>query len=149
MAEVGFYHLQASPLEAALPRLLEKVLQQGRRCVLMAGSAERLKALDAQLWTWEQRSWLPHGTAELGFAAEQPIYLTLAEENPNGADVLVTVDGVQPAFAASFARVLDLFDGADAEAVAAARERWRAYKAQGFGLTYWQQTERGGWERKA
>jgi DNA polymerase-3 subunit chi len=46
----------------------------------------------------------------------------------------------------AFERVFDLFDGSDAEAVA--RVRWKAAKAAGHALTYWQQTPRG-WERKA
>jgi DNA polymerase-3 subunit chi len=33
--------------------------------------------------------------------------------------------------------------------VYAARDRWKAYKAAGHALTYWQQTDRGGWEKKA
>jgi DNA polymerase-3 subunit chi len=44
--------------------------------------------------------------------------------------------------------VLDLFDGGDEVAVAAARERWRAAKAAGHDLAYWQQGPRG-WEKKA
>ena len=148
MTEVGFYHLQRAPLERALPKLLEKVLQAGHRAVLMAGSDERLEALDSLLWIYEQRSWLPHGTAAAGYAAEQPVYLTTAEENPNQADVLVLVDGVRPEFVGRFERVLDMFDGRDDAAVQAARERWSDYKANDFTVTYWQQIERG-WEKKA
>lgn len=148
MTEVGFYHLQRAPLERTLPKLLEKVLQAGHRAVLMAGSPERLEALDSLLWTYEQRSWLPHGTAAVGYAAEQPIYLTTTEENPNEADILVLVDGVRPGFVGQFERVLDMFDGRDDAAVQAARERWSDYKSKDFTVTYWQQTERG-WEKKA
>ncbi len=43
--------------------------------------------------------------------------------------------------------MFDLFDGADAAAVAAARLRWAEAKAAGHALTYWQQGERG-WERR-
>ena len=45
-------------------------------------------------------------------------------------------------------RVFDLFDGNDEAAVAAARERWKAARAGGHALTYWQQGARG-WEKKA
>ena len=47
-----------------------------------------------------------------------------------------------------FDRVLDLFDGADEAAVAAARRRWATAKAAGHALSYWQQGQRG-WEKKA
>ena len=149
MTEVGFYHLQRSSLDEALPKLLEKVVELGHRVVLVAGSDERVDALNDLLWTYEERSWLPHGSAADGHAHRQPVYLTTREENPNGADVLVLVDGVEAGFLAGFARVVDMFDGGDDQAVAAARGRWKRCRAQGLTLAYWQQGQRGGWERKA
>ncbi|MCK9910392.1 DNA polymerase III subunit chi, partial [Microbacteriaceae bacterium K1510] len=38
--------------------------------------AERLAAIDLALWTYKEDSFLAHGTAKDGFAAEQPVYLT-------------------------------------------------------------------------
>jgi DNA polymerase-3 subunit chi len=38
-------------------------------------------------------------------------------------------------------------DGADPEAVAAARECWSKAKAQAFEVTYWQADEQGRWKR--
>lgn len=149
MTDVGFYHLTASPLEAALPRLLEKVLAGGLRAVVMAGSRERVEALNAQLWTYSPGSFLPHGSAADGNAADQPIWLTDTDENPNGAEVLLLTEGVRSERIGEFARCLDLFDGADPEAVAAARTRWADYKSRGFPVTYLQQTTAGGWEKKA
>jgi DNA polymerase-3 subunit chi len=149
MAEVGFYHLQSSRLEHALPRLLEKIVSLGHNIVVLAGSSERVKVLNEQLWTFDDRSWLPHGTREDGHGAAQPVYLTTAEENPNQANVLVCIDGVRPDYAVAFERVVDMFDGRDDEAVAQARKRWQDYRQGGLDLTYWQQRENGGWEQKA
>ncbi len=151
MSRVGFYHLLHTPLEAALPRLLSKALKQGMRALVMAGTPERVKTLDGVLWTFDQGSFLPHGTAREGRAEAQPVYLTDTEENPNGAGLLVLTDGVEPAepgFIDGFERCLDLFDGNDAQAVEAARARWKKLKDAGHDLTYWQQTDRGGWEEK-
>ena len=148
MTEVGFYHLTRQPLERALPALLEKVSERGLRAVLIADSMERIESLNGLLWTYEQRAWLPHGSSREPHPEEQPIYLTTAEENPNGATVLVLIDGMRPAFLGTFERAVDLFDGRDEAQVAAARERWRAYKAAGHQLTYWQQGETGGWTKQ-
>jgi DNA polymerase-3 subunit chi len=149
MTDVGFYHLTATTLEQALPRLLEKVLAAGQRAVVMAGSEERVEALNNQLWTFNPGSFLPHGAKADGNAADQPVWLTDRDENPNGAGVLVLTEGVRSDRVGDFARCLDLFDGADAQAVADARTRWTDYKARGFAVTYWQQTSSGGWEKKA
>lgn len=148
MTEVSFYHLQRQPLTTALPKLLERVSAASLRAVVMAGSRERVEALDSALWTYDPDSFLAHGTARTGFAEDQPVYLTMDEENPNGATVLVTVDGVSPGFVGDFDRCLDMFDGNDDASVAAARERWKAYKAAGHAVTYWQQSPEGRWEKK-
>jgi len=148
MTEVGFYHLTRTPLERALPKLLERVIAGGMRAVVVSGSAERVEALNAALWTYEQLSFLPHGSAKDGQAEDQPIWLTTADENPNGATVLVLTDGVSSSKVAEFARCLDMFDGRDPDAVGAARERWKAMKAAGHALAYWQQNEAGGWEKR-
>jgi len=148
MTDVGFYHLLHWPLERALPKLLEKALERGHRAIVLAGSKQRVEDLNSVLWTYEERSWLPHGGAGDGEASEQPIFLTAEDENPNGADVLVTVDGRAPAGTEGFARIIDMFDGRDEAMGAAARQRWRGYLDQGLDLTYWQQTEAGGWDKK-
>lgn len=148
MTEIGFYHLTRSPLERALPRLLEKAHASGARVVVMAGSAERIEALDQVLWTYDPASFLPHGSARDGEAAMQPIWLTTEDENPNEASVLLLTDGATSEHVAEYARCLEMFDGNDADSVSAARAHWRDYDAAGHALTYWQQTERGGWEKK-
>jgi len=148
LAEIGFYRLLSTPLERALPKLLERALSQGYRVVVRAASAERVEHLNTALWTYEEASFLPHGSTRDGNAAAQPIWLTDRDENPNGASMLVLVDGVEAVDGLSFARCADLFDGNDAAAVEAARERWRRAAAAGHSLTYWQQTE-AGWEKKA
>lgn len=149
MTEVAFYHLQRSSLEDALPKLLEKTLAAGKRAVVLASSVERVEALAAHLWTYDPDSWLPHGTAQDGSPEAQPIWLSARDENPNGASFLFLTDGADCASVAAYERCFDLFDGNDAAAVSAARARWQARRADGHAVTYWQQGERGGWERKA
>src|SRR6185437_8735417 len=146
MAEIGFYHLLTTPLERALPRLLERAVGQGHRVVVYAGSPERVEHLNALLWTHDEAGFLPHGSARDGNAVAQPIWLTHQPENPNNASILFTVDGVEPDGLADYARCIDMFDGNDSDAVEAARNRWRAATAAGHTLTYWQQTEKG-WEK--
>jgi len=146
--EVGFYHLTRTRLDEALPQLLEKALERGLNAVLVARDGERLRQLDELLWTYRPDSFLAHGTAATGFAERQPIFLSRGIENPNGASVLVLVDGLMPAADAPFERVVDLFDGGDEAAVAAARERWRQWRERGTAtLVYWQQRAEGGWTK--
>ena len=150
MTELLFYHLQRQPLERVLPALLEKSLERGWRVIVQAGSEERLEALDAHLWTYRDDSFLPHGTWRESEAAEQPILLTVGDDNPNGAAVRFLIDGApMPTELGSYQRIVLVFDGEDPDAVASARERWSEAKASGIPVTYWQTDEQGRWQRKA
>ena len=149
MTEIRFYHLQRSALEHALPKLLEKTLERGWRAVVMAGSEDRVEALNTALWNYPAEGFLPHGSKKDGYSERQPVWLTDQDENPNAAAVLFLVDGVDSTRISEFELCCEIFDGRDDGAVAAARRNWKLRKNTGFALTYWQQTEEGTWEKKA
>lgn len=149
MTEILFYHLQHAPLERVLPELLDKSLARGWRALVQVGGKERLEALNTSLWTYRDDSFLPHGTAEDGDPAAQPVFLTDTEENPNQANVLFLVDGAEPGGMEGYERCVLMFDGRDADAVDRARVQWQNMKAAGHDATYWQQADSGKWEKKA
>lgn len=149
MAEVLFYHLTESTLDDALPGLLERSLSRGWRGVVQAGTEERRDALDAHLWSFRDDSFLAHGTDRDPNAVDQPVLLTVGMDNPNGAQIRFLVDRAAPPDISAYERAVFLFDGHDAEQVEAARENWKAMKAGGHAVTYWQQTPDRKWERKA
>jgi DNA polymerase III subunit chi len=150
MTEILFYHLQRQPIERVLPGMLEKSLERGWRVIVQASSDERVDALDSHLWSYRDDSFLAHGTYRENEAAMQPVLLTVHDHNPNSATVRFLIDGVGvPADAASYQRIVLMFDGEDDEAVAAARVHWTQAKAQGFEATYWQADENGRWTKKA
>lgn len=146
---VQFYHLLSTPLERALPRLLEKALAAGFRVVLTTDTPERLERLNQLLWSYDPASFLPHGTAADGHAALQPVYLTTGTERPNDGRILAVTDGKFPDNALEYERILDIFDGNDTQAVEAARTRWASYARQSFALTYMRQNAAGGWDKKS
>ncbi|MCH8918777.1 MAG: DNA polymerase III subunit chi [Proteobacteria bacterium] len=148
MTAIAFYHLEASTLETVLAKLLEKALAGGLRVVVKAGSEERVAALDTALWTYEQGSFLAHGSAQDGNGLDQPVWLTHGDDNPNSATVLFLTDGSQSAEITGYDRCLELFDGRDVAALEKARSHWQAYKDGGHELTYWRQGARGGWQQQ-
>lgn len=148
MAEVWFYHLERTGLDQALPELLEKTLQRGWRAVVRSGAPERIEHLDGWLWSYRDDSFLPHAPVDDPQAARQPILLTTAYENPNGADALFLVDGAEPGDLDGYQRCVVLFDGNDPDQLALARRHWSAAKGQGLAVSYWKQQARG-WEKQA
>ena len=105
--------------------------------------------LNDHLWAARADSFIPHGSARDGFAEDQPVWLTAADENPNKADILILTGGANSEAVSDFDLCCEMLDGNDETAVKAARARWKDYKDKGFDLTYWQQTPQGGWEKKA
>jgi DNA polymerase-3 subunit chi len=149
MTEVLFYHLQDMTIENVLPPLLEKSLERGWRVVVQSTSEERTEVLDAHLWTYREDSFLPHATWRVADAEDQPIILAVEESNPNRANVRFLVDNAPlPADSEIYDRLVLLFNGDDADALAAARRSWTDCKARGFDVTYWQADERGRWQKR-
>lgn len=148
MSEVLFYHLEVRPLEAVLPQLLEKTLERGWRAVVELGSSERAEALDAHLWTYRDDSFLAHGLAGDDAEIHQPILLTTDPANPNKASVRFFVDRAVPHSMEDYQRVVYMFSGHDPDAVAEARQAWKALRSD-HQVTYWQQEQDGRWTKKA
>ena len=149
MTEVLFYHLTESKLEDALPGLLERSLARGWNVVVQTGTEERRDALDAHLWTYSDESFLAHGCDHEDQAAETPIVLTTSLANINGAQIRFHVDGAVPPSLDGYERSIFMFDGHDETQVEDARAQWKALKAAGHQLTYWQQSADKRWEKKA
>ncbi|MEH6404249.1 MAG: DNA polymerase III subunit chi [Sneathiella sp.] len=149
MTEVSFYHLQVEPLERALPRLLEKVVERGMTSLVRMKEEGLREQLDLALWTFSPDSFIAHGIGEDDKAAENPVLLTLeGTANLNNANVLVLLQDSDGADVKDFDRCLYMFDGGDEDALQAARGRWKSLKADGLDVTYWQQSATG-WKKKA
>ncbi|WP_068089441.1 DNA polymerase III subunit chi [Polycladidibacter stylochi] len=149
MSEILFYQLSKFPLDRALPKLLEICLERDWVVAVQFSSKQRCDAMNNYLWTYAEDGFLPHGTREDGHEELQPIYLTYETDNPNNAMVRFVVDRASITNPESYQRVVYIFDGNDSEALQEARQQWKLMKASEHQLTYWAQTEQGGWEKKA
>ena len=148
MTEVRFYHMTKKTLNQALPEILGKALERDYKAVVKADSQEQLEDIDKFLWTYDPLSFLPHGMKKNGHEAEQPVWLTLNDNNPNKANLLVLVDGVSSEKLSEFELCCEVFDGRNEDVVKAVREHWKAYKEAGYEVSYFQQDESGKWVKK-
>jgi DNA polymerase-3 subunit chi len=148
VTEVRFHHLERLRVDQALPRLLERALEEGRRVLVRASSDEMVAALNERLWTYDDTSFLPHGAAGDGDPMTQPVFLTSELTNPNAATMLVRLAGVEADAAdEAFDLVVLMFEGRDEAALAHARGEWRRLKDEGRAISYWRESDEGGWER--
>ena len=149
MTEVLFYHLSAKRVEDVIPELLEKSLARGWNAVVHSASETQIEALSLALWSYRDESFLPHASKAGGEGAEQPVWLTDTDDNPNGASIRFLIDGASIDNASSYERLVYMFDGNNSDALDHARARWKVEKAAGHDVTYWAQNETGRWEKKA
>ncbi|HEX8534190.1 MAG TPA: DNA polymerase III subunit chi [Allosphingosinicella sp.] len=139
---VDFYHLASSPVERVLPRICERLVEEGKRLLVVA-EEPLLRQLDEQLWTHAPASFLPHGRSGSPRAEAQPILLSDALEPLNGADNVALADGVWREEALRFERVFFLFDTSHLDT---ARGAWRSLKGnEEAEPRYWKQDDRGKW----
>lgn len=150
MTRFDFYHLQESPLEQVLPKLTEKAYATGKNIKILVGTEERVEFINSLLWTYNEESFLPHGSKKDGFAEEQPIFISADEKNENHAEILILVDGALPdvQYLTNYERVLNIFDGKSETSLNNAREYWKEIKSLDGELHYWQQKDNGSFEQK-
>jgi len=110
------------------------------------GEVERARRVSVRgVWTYEEAAFLrtaryPRPCRRAADLADAP-----CGKNPNGASILVLVDGVEARISSPTRAALDLFDGNDADMVEAARgPGWRRARAAGHTLTYCSRRLRAG-----
>ncbi|WP_204115126.1 DNA polymerase III subunit chi [Shimia biformata] len=150
MGDAFFYHLTRNPVETTLATLLERSRAAGMRVLVRGRDAERMNWLDEKLWLGPEDAFLAHGLSGGPHDADQPILLTTADGNPNGANCLMVIDGAEVSAEEVQAadRVCILFDGHDEGAVGIARTQWKGLTDAGCAAKYWSE-ESGRWEMKA
>ena len=96
-----------------------------------------LAALDAALWTFSDRDFLPHVQRRRSAGrrnAGDPDWTKMTGELPHH-QVLINLSDRPPAHFARFERMFEII-GSDEADLQAGRERYRFYKQRGYSLTH-------------
>lgn len=146
--EYWFYHLEGSTIEGVLPDLLEKSLSKGWR-VLVKLKPESQTEFDDHLWTFRADSFIPHGRDDEPMADWQPVLLSADIKSAAGFDIVFLLDGAAVEDVAGVSRIMVMINGRSEQDVTRERARWKALKSENASLAYYQQNERGKWEKRA
>jgi DNA polymerase III subunit chi len=140
MTRVDFYVLEETAdtaRERFACRLAEKAWRLKHAVYLHAASDTEAQRLDALLWTFSDRSFVPHvlESAELDaeLAAATPVRIGAGAAPSFEAELLINLDFEVPDFFSRFERVAEIVGGDDAQR-ARARERFRYYRDRGYAL---------------
>jgi len=133
--KIDFYLLREAEPRARLRtacRLVEKAYEQGLRVALRTADAKETAELDELLWTFSDRSFVPHCVwpADPALASETPVVIGSGALPESHRDVLVNLGDEAPPGFEGYSRVLEIV-GADEGAKTLARNRWRRYREHG------------------
>jgi DNA polymerase III subunit chi len=109
-------------------RLAEKAYLRDLRVVILHDTLSDAQALDDLLWTFNDRSFVPHQlcTAEPASDVSTEVQLSV-EPNAPAADLLVNLAARLPAHWERYPRIAEIID-ADAERRRLGRERFKTYR---------------------
>lgn len=140
MTRVDFYVLEdgaAGAREHFACRLVEKACRLKHRVYVHAASQDDAERLDRLLWTFSDRSFVPHvlesPDLDAQLAAASPVRIGAGTQSGYEAEILVNLDEDVPLFFSRFERVAEIVSGTDQHR-AQARERFRFYRDRGYTL---------------
>ena len=136
MTEVAF-HFNAVDKLAYACRLLRKACASSAR-VMVTGDAEQMKLLDAQLWTFDPMSFVPHCLSDASpeILAQTPVILTTDGNLPASVphhEVMINLGQSLTKGFETFERVIEVVC-LDEQDKALARQRWKHYSERGYPL---------------
>jgi len=137
--QVDFYVLAGSDPADRLRfacRLVEKAWLKRHRVRVQFDAGGGLEAFDQMLWTFSDRSFVPHrraGTADDAPAPALPpvVIADGGDADPADGDVLVNLASAVPAAVEDWVRIAEIVD-ADGGRRNLGRERFRAYRERGL-----------------
>jgi DNA polymerase-3 subunit chi len=142
---VDFYVLSSSSAKQLWTfacRLTEKAYLRDLKVVVLGGSVADTEALDELLWTFNERSFVPHSIhrGDQPLSAGAPVRLTPDLDIVESADLLVNLSAQLPARLERFGRIAEIIDADDGRR-RLGRERFKAYRDLKLPLETHQLTE--------
>jgi len=127
---VDFYVLKSSTAKQRWTfacRLTEKAYLRDLKIVLLGDTLAEVEAIDTLLWTFSERSFVPHDIHGGRAGSAAAVQLTQDLDSVGSADLLVNLSTRLPARLDRFARVAEIID-ADEERRRLGRERFKVYR---------------------
>jgi DNA polymerase III subunit chi len=138
MSRVDFYVLSEETPDARLRcacRLAERAVEQGMRVYVQTAAAADAQRLDELLWTFNDRSFLPHEIFA-GAPASHPLVMIMLGEATapeSHRQLLVNLTDAVPEQPQAYERIAEIVD-TDPERKRSARDRYKQYRERGCAL---------------
>ena len=88
MTEIFFYKLKNLSIELFLISLIEKSISKNWNSLVLLDNIERMEEINDLMWTFNDTSFIPHGSQSDLNPDKHNVYLTCNEENLNNSSVI-------------------------------------------------------------
>jgi DNA polymerase-3 subunit chi len=124
--------------------ILEKCLKNSFKTFVQLENEDTKEILNKTLWTFAQKSFIPHGSDLDPSPEKQPIYISTKNECPIKANMLMLI-GKYRLDVGEYERVIIMVDGNSESDFKKAQEMREALKNLGHNIEYYRQNSAGGW----
>ena len=117
-------------------RLADKAYQSGHRVCITTDSARDAELMNELLWTFNDRSFIPHEICDESTPAANltaPVLIASQLQKTEEHEVLINLSGEVPACFSQFERLLEPVDQEDNNKVSG-RNRYRYYRDCGYSI---------------
>lgn len=147
MSFINFYEITIGNINRVACQLLEKAYNKSYKTLAITKDIEAETTLDKDLWTFAQKSFIPHATSSDIKPEEQPIYITSTHTNKNSADTLFLIGTIDHIFE-PYERIYVLFEASDVNIVSTAKICYQKLNIPSNALAYYTQDHKGIWQPK-
>jgi len=130
---VKFAKLERPEKARLLCHLAEEQFNNGKRVLIRVQDDNQAVSLDRFMWTWDKGGFLPHafnnGSVD---CLDEPIVISVRENNPNAAAILIMGHPCSVEFIRNFELVIDFAEVYDKQLADISRDRFRHYREHGF-----------------
>ena len=144
MSKISFYQVMNGEVVKFSCQLLEKCFQNKIKTFVQLVDELAVTTLDRTLWTFAQKSFIPHATDKDPMPSMQPIYISSSDKCPIDAKGLMLI-GVDRLDVKDFDRVMVMLDGTLPDEVKRAEALMASFKNLGHEVEYYLQNSKGTW----
>ena len=145
MTEIFFYKLKNTSIDLFLISLIEKSISKNWNSLVLLDNTERMEEINDLLWTFNDTSFIPHGSQSDLSPDKQNVYLTCNEENLNNSNIIFSIDGIIINEPGNWNRCIYIFNEQNLKVTDELESYKREIKDFGYTLKSFEQDNNGKW----
>ena len=107
--EFSFYQLEDSNFLRTICKIIERAYLEGYKIIVKVEDSLIEAELNKILWSYSQKTFIPHGASFDPLPKQQTVYITTQDENLNDADLVIFVNSFSNDTCQNYKKILNIF----------------------------------------